>query len=83
MVNELIGDLEFENELTRLGEDQPELIKFLARQQYKTNTMVVKQEDRICALEKRSNRMFITVGSIGTFIGGLIVGIADFMIRRG
>ena len=80
--NGMLNDMEFEGELNRMGGDQLELIKFVARQQHAANNRSVDHEARLKIVENRSKKMLGAIGSAGVFLGGLIVAIMEFAIRR-
>ncbi len=55
---DMLDDLEFENQINALGDDQPALIKFVARQQFSTGKVLVAHGKRLKSLEGASIRRF-------------------------
>ena len=81
--NEMLEDLEFENEMTEMGDDQLKLVKFSLRQQNKSNKLVASHGRRIRSLEKKNFRLFGFVGLAGAFLGSAFVTIIDYLFGRG
>ncbi len=80
--NEMLTDLEFENQINALGDDQPALIKFVARQQYDTSKVLVKHDKRIKRLEGQNKKAFGAVGGASAIIASGIVAALDYLLRR-
>ena len=80
---DMLGDAEFENQMNAMGDDQPALIKFVARQQFATGKVLVAHGKRLKSLEHKNKRLFGFVGGIGALIATFIMGIADYFLRRG
>ena len=78
----MLSDLEFENLIKDLGENQLELIKFVARQQYGTNKLLLSHDERIKAIEHQGKKMFGLTGGIGAVIGAGITSTLDYFFRR-
>lgn len=76
----LLNDMEFEQRLTELEGD--ELTKFLARQLYAHCKSEAGHGSRIGALESRDRKVFGYIGALGTFVGGLAVGLINFIMNR-
>ncbi len=81
--NEMLDDLEFENQITALGDDQPALIKFVARQQFDASKVLVKHDKRIKKLEGQNKKVFGVVGGAGAILASAIVATLDYIFRRG
>ncbi len=79
---EMLNELDFENKINELGENQLELIKFLARQQYTANKILLLHEGRIAFVEKKDTKVFGLVGGGAGFLGAIIAGICDYFLRR-
>ena len=47
---DMLEDAEFENQINEMGDDQPALIKFVARQQFATSKVLVSHGKRIRSL---------------------------------
>ena len=80
--NDMLEDIEFENQINALGDDQPALIKFVARQQYDTSKVLGLHEKRIKGLERSKKKLFGLTGGIGAIIGAIIAAIVDFMLHK-
>ncbi len=78
----MLEDAEFENQMNALGDDQPALIKFVARQQFATSKVLITHGRKIKALERRSNRTMGIIGGTGTLIGAVIASIFEYFIKR-
>ena len=83
MRNGMLTDLEFENQINNLGDNQLELIKFVARQQYGSTQIMLKHDIRITALETDSKRISGITGAISGTITGVIVGVISFFTGKG
>ena len=70
--NNMLGDLEFENQINELGDNQTELIKFVARQQFSTSKTMVSHGKRIKSLESKNKKMFGFVGGAGAILATAI-----------
>ena len=65
------------------GMSDREVLEFTARECYQTAKLVGFNSIRITKLEKRSNKIIGLAGGIGTTIGAMLVGVIDYLIRRG
>jgi len=79
---EFLNDMEFETKLNEMGDNQLELLKFVARQQYQTSKLCPVHNARIKSLENKNKKLFGVVGSIGAIIGSIIAVIVDYILRR-
>jgi len=75
-----LDDMELERQLGDMSDR--ELNEFTAHQVYQVCNLAQSNERRIVNLEKRSNKFIGLVGTIGAFLGALIVGGLDFLFRR-
>ncbi len=80
--NEMLDDLEFENQINAMGDDQPALIKFVARQQFTTSKILVKHDRRIAKVERANKKAFGLVGAASAILATAITATLDFIIRR-
>ncbi|KKN60078.1 hypothetical protein LCGC14_0535470 [marine sediment metagenome] len=78
--NDMLDDLEFENQMNALGDDQLELIKFVARHQFSTNRVFNK---RITKLEKQNKKVFGVVGGAGAILASAFIAALDYLFKRG
>lgn len=76
---DMLDDLEFENQINALGDNQPALIKFVARQQFDTSKILVKHDKRIRNVEKQNKKAFGVVG----IMSASLVAVIDYFLRRG
>ncbi len=83
MGNDMLNDMDFENQMSELGDNLPELVKFVARQAYTTSRLTVSHEKRITDLEGRNNRFFGAVGGISGLLGAAFVKAIDYLVTRG
>lgn len=81
--NPMMDDLEFENRLNDMGDNQLELIKFVARQQNSTGKTLVSHGKRLRRLEGKNFRLFGFVGLTGAVLGTAITATIDYLLRRG
>ncbi len=80
--NEFLNDMEFEDRLTELGDDQLELIKFVARQEYETHKVLKAHDKRISLLENRDLKTFSVTSGIGAIIGSGIIIASEFIYNH-
>ena len=78
----LMQDMEFEQRLNEMGDNQPELIRFIARQQYRMAKLCPVHEKKIKALENKDRKQAGAIGGIGAIIGAIMAGIVDYFMRR-
>jgi len=83
MRNEMIDSMEFENQLAKLGDNQTELIKFVARQQYESCQILTSHDTRIVTLETGNKKMSGITGGITGTITGVIVGLISYFTNKG
>lgn len=77
---EFLSDMELENRIK--GMNDRELLEFNTRQTYHAHVLSASNERRIVVLEKRDKKFFGFIGSIGTFVGAVIVAFIEFLIHR-
>ena len=84
MVNKkgILNDIEFENQLNKLGDNHIDLIKFVARQVYEVRITAFDHAQRLTTLENRDKKLFGTIGGISGAIGAGIVAAIDYIMRR-
>lgn len=82
MPDNMLSDMEFESRLNELGDNQTELIKFIARQQYQMSKLCPIHDKKIKALQNRTKREMGATGGIGAFIGVSIAAVIDYFMRR-
>ena len=78
----MLTDLDFEKQLEEFGDDQINLLKFLARQQYQTQKLCPIHSKKIEKLESRHRKELGTTGGIGAMIGVAIASAIDYLWRR-
>jgi len=81
MPDGMMSDLEFENQINKLGDNQLALIKFVARQQFTSSQMLIKHDTRIASLENGDRKMSGIAGGITGTIAGVIIGIINYFIN--
>ncbi len=81
--NEMLEDLEFENQITAMGDNQTELIKFVARQQYSSGKTVASLGKRVKSLENKNKKTMGAVGGVSAVVAGIIVAAVDYFLKRG
>jgi len=78
----ILSDMDFEQHLSEMGDNQLELIKFVARQQYQMSKRCPVHDKQIRALQNRTKKEIGASGGVGAFIGVIIAGVADYFLRR-
>ena len=78
----MLDDLEFENQINAMGDNQPELIKFVARQQFTTGKVLVDHGKRIKRLENKNNKVMGAVGGASAILATAITATLDYLLRR-
>ena len=79
---DMIEDMKFENQLTELGDDQPKLIRFVAREQFKSNRILRDHGKRIHRLEGKNKKVMSFIGVTGAVIATAVTATIDYFIRR-
>jgi hypothetical protein len=82
-MNEMISDMDFESKLAKLGDNQTELLKFVARQQYESCQTLTSHDTRISTLETGSRKASGITGGITGTITGIIVGLISYFTSKG
>ena len=80
---EFLSDMDFEQKLNEMGDNQTELIRFIARQQYQTSKLCPVHNQRISKLEAKTKKETGVVGGVGAAVGIVIASAIDFFMRRG
>ena len=83
MANEFLNDMDFEQKLNDLGNDEPELIRFIARQQFSSSKVLIDHGKRIKSLEGKNKKMMGAVGGAGAILATAVTTILDYFLRRG
>ena len=81
-MRDMLNDMDFEQHLEKLGNNQPELIKFLARQQFTCSQILLSHGKRITCIERQNKKMFGFVGGIAAIIGAVFTGTIDYIIKH-
>jgi len=79
---DMMEDAEFEMQITAMGDDQPALLKFVARQQFSVGKIVVSHGRRIRTLEKRNKKVMGIIGGSGAILATAVVAAIDFFLHR-
>lgn len=79
---DMLDDLEFENQINALGDDQPALIKFVARQQFDSSKILVDHGKRIKSLESKNKKLMGAVGGTGAIIATAVTAAIDYVLKR-
>ena len=82
MIHNMLTDLEFEKQLEEFGDDQINLLKFLARQQYQMSKLCPIHDKNIKKLQNRDRKIFGATGGIGAMLGVTIASVIDYFLRR-
>ena len=83
MPNGILSDIEFENQIDKLGDNQLALIKFVARQQFASSKLLITHNDRIISIETGNRKSSSIIGGISGTITAIIIGIINyFTINR-
>ena len=80
--NGMLGDMDFEQKLNDLGNDEPELIRFIARQQFSTSKVLVDHGKRIKSLENKTKKMMGAVGGAGAIFATAVTATLDYFLKR-
>ncbi len=80
---DMLDDLEFENQINAMGDDQPALIKFVARQQFSTSKVLVSHGRRIKKLEGKNKKLMGAVGGIGALLATATAAVFDYFMKKG
>ena len=82
MPNGMLNDLEFENQLNDFGDNQLELIKFVARQQFASSKLLNIHDTKIASLETGDRKASSITGGVSGTITGVIVGLISYFTNR-
>jgi len=83
MSSNMLNDMDFEQKLNELGDNQTELIKFIARQQYDMSKVCPIHDKRLKKVENRTRKEAGITGGAGAVFGGLVMGAIDYFLHRG
>ena len=78
----MLSDMDFEHRLNEMGDNQTELIKFIARQQFQMSKLCPIHEKQIKAIQHRTKKEIGASGGIGAVLGVVIATVIDFLLRR-
>ena len=79
----ILDNMDFEHRLEEMGDNQIELLKFVARQQFAMSQLCPIHDKRIKKLENRGKREIGATSGISAILGAVIVAVIDFLFRRG
>ena len=79
---DMLEDAECENQINAMGDDQPALIKFVARQQSTTGKVLVAHGKRIRKLEGQNKKTMGLIGAAGAVLATAIAAFLDYFVRR-
>ena len=82
MANGVLSDMDFEKHLNEMGDNQPELIRFIARQQWQMSKLCPVHDKAIKNLQNRNRKEMGAIGSLGAILGAAFAGIIDYFVRR-
>ena len=82
MPNGMLNDLEFENQLNTFGDNQLELIKFVARQQFASSKLLTAHDTKITILESGDRKVSSVVGGISGTITAIVISIISHFTNR-
>lgn len=74
--------MDFEQHLSNMGNNQIELLKFVARQQWQMGKLCPTHDKWIKALQSRNRKEIGVMGGLGAILGAVFASIADYFIRR-
>ena len=77
---EFLNDFELEKRIQ--GMNDRELLEFAVRQAYQASMRTASNERRISDLEKRNTKFIGMVSGISTIIGGIIIAVINYFIKR-
>ena len=77
----MLDNMEFEQQIKHM-EDR-ELLEFTARQAYNSCILTADNKHRICILEKRGKKTASITSGASAILGGALVTLVDFLLRRG
>ncbi len=81
--DDMLKDAEFENQMDKMGDDPIKLIKFTARQVHTISKVCPVHTKDIADLKKRKKREIGLSGGGGAAIGAFVMGIIEYILRRG
>ena len=81
--HDMFDDLEFENEITEMGDDQPRLLRFVATQQFKTSKILVDHSKRINSLENKNKKVMGFVGGASAVFATAVTATLNYFLGRG
>ena len=78
----MLSDMDFEQKLNEQGDNQAELLKFVARNQYQMSKLCPIHSKKIEKLENRTKKELGATGGIGAIIGVAIASVIDYFMRK-
>ena len=82
MTDSMLDDMEFEQKLNDLGDNQTELIRFIARQQFSSSKIIISHNKRIKVIEEGNKRTSTITGGISGAVTAAIIGVIDYFSRK-
>ena len=82
MANNMLTDMEFEQRLVEMGDNQPALIRFIARNQYQMSKLCPIHAKKIKSLENKTTKELGIFGGLGALLGATVAGAIDYFLRR-
>ena len=79
----MLSDLEFENQLNDMGDNQLELIKFVARQQFASSKTLAVHDKKLSNLENGDRKVSSIAGGISGTITAVIIGVVNYFFNKG
>lgn len=79
---DMLENMEFEERLNDLGDDEPELIRFIARQQFATSKVLVNHGRRIKKVEGQSKRTMGIIGGVGAVIATAFIQTLNYLLGK-
>lgn len=79
---DMLSAINFEEHLKEMGDNQLELLKFVARQQFAMSRLCPTHSKRIEQLEHRTRREIGATGGIGAAIALAITYALDYLFRH-
>ena len=79
---DMLEDAEFENQINAMGDDQPALIKFVARQGFATSKVLVKHGKRIKSLENKNKKVMGFIGGASAIFATAVTATLNYFIGK-
>ena len=82
MASKILDEIEFENQINALGDNQIDLIKFVARQQFTSSKLLVLHDEKITLLENGDRKLSSIAGGISGTITAILIGVVNYFISK-